>query len=137
VIEQLFISDRGRKRRRMVPVDLAEVRRGLDPPGPDDRDDWERIREVVRARLGEDMFAIWLGPVALIAVDASVLVIAAPPETVSWVRDRYGRLLAATAERTYRELRFAEEAERMAFAIEQERFPVNGPVLDIRQREVM
>jgi len=82
------------------------------------------------------MFAIWLGPLQLIAVHASVLVIA-PSETVSWVRDRYGRLLSATAERTGRELRFAEEPERMAFGIKQERQSGDGPALDIRQQEVM
>ena len=137
LIEQPFISDRGRKRRRRVRVDLADVRRRLDPPGPGDRDDWEGIRELVRDRLGEDMFAIWLGPLQLIAVEASVLVIAAPPETVGWVRDRYRRLLSATAERTGRELRFAEEAERIAFEIKQECTSGKGPALDIRQQEGM
>ncbi|MHB8695744.1 MAG: hypothetical protein ACYDHH_31380 [Solirubrobacteraceae bacterium] len=137
LIEQPFISERGRKRRRMVPVDLAEVRRGLDPPRPSDRADWERIREIVRDRLGEDMFGIWLGSVELIAVDASVLVIAAPPETVSWVRDRFGRLLSAGADRAGRAMRLAEESERLAFASKQERVPVTGSALDIRQQEVM
>lgn len=91
----------------------------------------------MRDRLGEDMFAIWLGPLELIAVDAGVLVIAAPPETVSWVRSRYGRLLSAIAERTCRELRFAEEPERMAFGIKHERPSRDGPALDVRQQEVM
>jgi hypothetical protein len=121
----------------VVPVDLAEVRRGLDPPGPADRADWERIRELLRARLGEDMFGIWLGPLELIAVDASVLVVAAPPETVSWVRDRFGRLLSAGAESAGRALRLADEAERLAFGSRQERVSVSGPALDIRQQEVM
>lgn len=102
MIEKPFISERGRKRKRLVPVDLAEVRRGLDAPGLADRFDWERIRGLLRAKLGEDMFAIWLGSLELIAVDASVLVIAAPPQMVSWVRARYGRLLSATAARTSR-----------------------------------
>ncbi|MGH8302257.1 MAG: DnaA N-terminal domain-containing protein [Steroidobacteraceae bacterium] len=131
------MSDRGRKRSRLVRVDLADVRRGLDPPSSGDRDDWERIRQLVRDRLGEDMFEIWLGPLALIAVDASVLVIAAPPEIASWVRHRYGRLLSDTAEQTARELRFAEEPERLAFGIKQERSAGDGPALDIRQQEVM
>jgi hypothetical protein len=115
--EQPFISERGRKRRRMVPVDLAEVRRGLDPPGPTDRADWERIRERLRVGLGEEMFGIWLGPLQLIAVDASVLVIAVPPQAASWVRDRFGRLLAAGAQSTGRALRLANEAERLAFGV--------------------
>jgi hypothetical protein len=105
LIEQTVVSERGRKRKRLVPVDLAEVRRGLGRPGPGDRDDWERIRGLLRDRIGEDMFEIWLGPLELIAVDKSVLVIAAPTETVSWVRDRYGRLLSDTAEQAGRELR--------------------------------
>jgi hypothetical protein len=113
------------------------VRRGLDPPGPGDRDDWERIRELLRARLGEDLFAIWLGPLELIAVDASVLVIAAAPETVSWVRDRFGRLLSSGAESAGRALRLADQAERLAFGSRQERVFVSGPALDIRQQEVM
>jgi chromosomal replication initiation ATPase DnaA len=113
------------------------VRRGLNPPGPADRSDWERISKLLRARLGEDMFAIWLGPLELIAIDASVLVIAAPTETASWVSSRYGRLLSATAEQTGRELRFADEPERMAFGSKQERVPVSGPALDIKQQEVM
>jgi hypothetical protein len=137
LIEQTVISERGRKRKRLVPVDLAAVRRRLDPPGLTDRDDWQRIRELLQARLGEDMFAIWLGPLELIAVDASVLVIAAPPETVSWVRDRYGRLLSATAEQTGRELRLADEPERLAFGSKQERPSGDGPALEIRQQEVM
>jgi hypothetical protein len=137
LIEQTVISERGRKRKRLVPVDLAAVRRGLDPTGPGDRDDWQRIRGLLGDRLGEDMFEIWLGPLELIAVDKSVLVIAAPPETVSWVRDRYGRLLSDTAEQAGRELRFAEESERLAFGIKQERPSGDGPALDIRQQEVM
>ena len=137
LIEQPFISERGRKRSRMVRVDLAEVRRGLDPPGPADRDDWERIRELVRARLGEDLFAVWLCPLDLIAVDASVLVIAAQPDTVGWVRDRYVRLLSAGAERAGRALRLVNEAERLAFSSRKERVSASGPALDIRQEEVM
>jgi hypothetical protein len=66
-----------------------------------------------------------------------VLVITAPPETVGWVRDRYGRLLAAGAESAGRALRLAGDAERLAFGSEQERVSVNGPALDIRQQEVM
>jgi hypothetical protein len=137
LIEEPFISERGRQRRRVVAVDLAEARRGLDPPGPADRADWQRIRELLRARIGEDRFGIWLGPLELIAVDASVLVIAVPPETAGWVRDRFGRLLSAGAQRTGRALRLANEAERLAFGGKQERVSVSGPALDNRRQEVV
>ena len=62
------------------------------------------------------MFAIWLTPLALIAIDTDVLVIAAPPETAGWVRDRYGWLLSAGAESAGRALRLANEAEHLAFS---------------------
>jgi hypothetical protein len=137
LIEQAFVSERGRKHRLLVRVDLAEVRRGLGPPSSADRAAWELIKELVRGALGEDMFEIWLGPLRLIAVDQGVLVIAAPPDTVSWVVGRYGRLLSASAESAGRELRFAEEPERLAFGIKQERPSGDGPALDIRQQAVM
>lgn len=115
VVEQTYVTERGRKRRRAVRVDLAEVRRGLGLPAFDDRDDWERIRMSWLDAVGESTFAIWLEPLELIAIDRTgALVIAAPPDTVSWVRERFGRLIAAGAERAGRELRLADEPERRA-----------------------
>ncbi len=64
MIEQNFITDRGRRRRRIVPVDLDAVRRGLGIPTAEDQRDWQQIRELLRAKVGESQFDIWLEPSA-------------------------------------------------------------------------
>jgi hypothetical protein len=112
MIEQTFITDRGRQRRRMVPVDLDAIRRGLGIPTAEDRDDWQRIRQLLEGTVGESTFAIWLEPAELIAVDGDRrLVVAVPAATASWTTERFGRLMARCADRVGRELRFASEPE--------------------------
>ncbi len=129
MIEQNFITDRGRRRRRMVPVDLDAVRRGLGIPTAEDRSDWHRIRDLLRAKVGESQFDIWLEPVRLIAIDSNrKLVLAAPPATAGWMRERFGRVLAAFASSVGRELRFADEPERRVVGAEAQSsstFPTN------------
>jgi hypothetical protein len=115
MIEQTYITDRGRRRRRMVPVDLDAVRRGLGIPTAEDLHDWQRIRELLKAKVGESQFDIWLEPVELIAIDSDrKLVLAVPPTTAGWTRERFGRVLAACASSVSREVRFADEPERRA-----------------------
>ena len=115
LIEQSYVTDRGRRRQRMVRVDLDEIRRGLEIPTAGDRRDWQQTRELLEATVGETTFAIWLAPVGLIAVDGDRrLVLAAPPATAGWVSSRFGRVLAACASRVGREVRFAEAPERHA-----------------------
>ena len=117
IIEEDFVSDRGRRRRRSVRVDLDEVRRGLEVPGAEHLSVWRQIRGQLQRRVGEDMFAIWLEPVELIAVDRDErLVLAAPAPTAEWTSKRFSRLIAATASEIGRGFRFANEAERHAFA---------------------
>ena len=96
-VEESYLTDRGRMRRRKVNVDLDEVRRGLGLPTTDDRADWERIRGLLAEAVGESRFEIWLAPLELVAVDrAGKLVIGAPPETAAWVWDRFGRMLSTS-----------------------------------------
>jgi DnaA N-terminal domain len=115
IVEQTYVTDRGRTRRRTVRIDLAEVRRRLGLPTPDDRDDWERIRLQLADVVGESTFAIWLEPLELIAIDGGkALVVAAPSQTASWVHERFGRLMARCALRAGRELRLADEPEQVA-----------------------
>jgi hypothetical protein len=117
MLEETFVSDRGRRRRRMVPVDLDAVRRRLGIPTAGDQSDWQQIRELLTAKLGKSQFEIWLGPVELIAIDRDrKLVLALPPATAGWVRERFGRVLAACASSEGREMRFAEKPELCALS---------------------
>jgi hypothetical protein len=114
-VEQSYVTDHGRRRRRLVRIDLDEVRRGLGIPTATDRSDWQRIRELLEETVGESTFAIWLEPVELIAVDGECrLVLAVPAATASWTTNRFGRLLANCSARVGRELRLADEPERIA-----------------------
>ena len=137
VVEEKYVTARGRTRRRAVRIDLDEVRRGLGLPGAGDRSAWAQVRKRLRELVGESMFEIWLEPLELIAIDASgTLVIDAPPATCSWLRHRYGRVIARCAEEASRALRFAEEAERQAFAGEGRAPSSAVRAVHINQREV-
>jgi hypothetical protein len=94
-----------------VEAVLAE----LALPSAADRADWLQVRALLLDAVGESQFEIWLASLELRAVDrGAALVVIGPAETASWVRDRFGRLLARAAERTGREVRFADERERAA-----------------------
>jgi hypothetical protein len=115
LVAETFVSERGRKRRRLVPVDLAAVRAQLATVTPPDRAAWEQVRGLLLEAVGESTFAIWLEPLELIAIDRNrVLVVSAPPQTDAWIRDRFGSLIARCAERAARELRICDERERAA-----------------------
>jgi DnaA N-terminal domain len=137
LVQERFITPRGRTRRRLVRIDLDEVRRGLGLPGAGDRSAWAQVRKRLRELVGESMFEIWLDPLELIAIDPSgTLVIGAPPATFSWLRHRYARVIGRCAEEASRALRFAEEAERQAFAREDQALPSPVRAVHINQREV-
>jgi hypothetical protein len=115
LVEETFVSERGRKRRRLVPVDLAAVRAGLAAGGEADRTAWEQVRALLLQTVGESTFEIWLEPLELIAVDGrGTLIISTPDATVSWIRHRFGRLLNRAAQGVGRSLRIADEVERRA-----------------------
>jgi len=112
LVEQIYVTERGRRRRRMVRVDLDAIRRGLETPTAADRREWQQVRELLEQTVGETMFAIWLEPAELIAVDSDrSLVVAVPPATAAWTTERFGRLLAQCADRVGHELRFASDPE--------------------------
>jgi hypothetical protein len=112
IVEQVYTTERGRRRRRQVRIDLDEVRRRLGMPTTADRRDWQRICELLQQSVGESTFAIWLEPAELIAIDEDHwLVIAVPAATADWTAKRFGRLMTRCAERVGRELRFASEPE--------------------------
>ncbi len=137
VVEERYVTARGRTRRRAVRIDLDEVRRGLGLPGASDRSAWAQVRKRLRELVGESMFEIWLDSLELIAIDVGgALVIDAPPATCSWLRHRYDRLIGRCAEEASRALRFAEEAERQAFAGEGRAPSSAVRAAHINQREV-
>jgi DnaA N-terminal domain len=137
LVEETFVTARGRTRRRPVRIDLNQVRRGLGIAGFADRNDWDQICKRLRELVGESMFEIWLEPLELIAIDPSgTLVIDAPPAAFSWLRHRYGRVIARCAEEASRAVRFAEEPERHAFARERLAPPSAVRAVHTNQREV-
>jgi hypothetical protein len=137
LVDETYVTARGRTRRRAIRIDLDEVRRGLGLPGAVDRGDWDEIRKRLRELVGESMFEIWLAPLELIAIDPSgALVIDAPPATLSWLRHRYGRVIGRCAEEASRAFRFADEPERKAFARDDRATSSPVRAVHINQREV-
>jgi hypothetical protein len=137
LIEQTYVTDRGRIRRRVVRVDLDEVRRGLGLPTIGDRGDWERVRALLRDAVGESTFDIWLDQVELIAVDRGVLVLSVNEQTASWVQKRFGRLLARCVEPTGRDFRFASEPECEALGHQDQRQSADVRALRTDQKEAI
>jgi chromosomal replication initiation ATPase DnaA len=91
------------------------VRAGLAAGGETDRAAWEQVRALLLQTVGESTFEIWLDPLELIAVDGrGTLLVSAPDATVSWIRERFGRLLHRAAQGVGRPLRIADEVERRA-----------------------
>ena len=117
VIEETYLTERGRNRRRLVTVDLSAVRSELRAVGMEDRAAWEQIRQLLVAAVGGSTFAIWLDPLQLVAVDPDrTLVVAAPEQIGGWVRARFARVLESAAHGAGRTLRFANEVEHRAFS---------------------
>jgi hypothetical protein len=115
LVEETYVTDRGRTRQRAVTVDLGVVRARLRAAGGADRAAWDQIRAVLLDVVGESTFEIWLAPLELIGVDVDgALVVSAPRETVGWVARRFGRILDSAAEQAGCRLRIADELERRA-----------------------
>ncbi|MGZ4266913.1 MAG: DnaA N-terminal domain-containing protein [Solirubrobacteraceae bacterium] len=115
LVEETYLTERGRRRRRLVAVDLTAVGERLRAAGEADLAAWEQVRAFLREAVGESTFEIWLALLELIAVDVeSTLIVSTPAETVSWVTRRFGRVLDAAGGRAGRRLRVADEVERKA-----------------------
>jgi hypothetical protein len=109
-VEELYRTDRGRRRPRTVLVDVAAACATLRPPGPVDVNDWQRTQALLAATVGEDTFAIWLAPLELRAVNATgTLVVTAPPDTASWIRSRYVTAIQAAAHHAGRDVLLADD----------------------------
>jgi len=116
IVEDYF-TDRGRKRQRIVVVDLHEIRSQFTAPDDADRAAWGQIGSELRRVVGNSTFEIWLEQLDLEAVDhAGALVLAAPAATRAWVAKRFGRLLDRVAAAAGRSVRVAEERELQLLA---------------------
>jgi hypothetical protein len=114
-IEETYRTDRGRLRRRRVVVDVETICARLSSPALTDAVDWKRICERMGAIVGWSTFEIWLAALELRAVDASrALVVDAPDATRSWVRKRFGRVIAEAATEIGRAVIVADEAQSQA-----------------------
>ena len=114
-VEGTYRTRHGRLRRHRVAVDVPAACAGLVSPSNTDDHDWQRIHELLAARLGESTFEIWLAAIELVAVDADgALVLIAPEPTSGWVRTRFGRLIADTAGQLGRRAAIADDARSAA-----------------------
>lgn len=64
-----YVTNRGRRRRRTVVVELDAIRERLGAASDGDFADWERIRSELRVLVGESTFEIWLAQLELAAMD--------------------------------------------------------------------
>lgn len=111
-VEETYRTERGRTRRRRVPVDVEATCAGFSAPTLADVVDWQRLREQLAAKVGESTFEIWLAPVELRAVDASGgLVVDPPPATRSWVAHRFKRVIGDASGEGGRSVVIADEAQ--------------------------
>jgi DnaA N-terminal domain len=107
-----YVTDRGRRRKRPVVVELAAIRRQLAPPAERDVKAWRQIRAELRRRVGESTFEIWPAELELAAVDPSgCLVLTVSSEFRAWVAERYARPLDAAGRAAGRDLRIATDRE--------------------------
>jgi chromosomal replication initiator protein len=58
---------------------------------------WSQIRAELSVIVDEPIFRIWLEPLQAVDLTDTSLTIEAPPQTHSWVRERFGRVLQACA----------------------------------------
>jgi hypothetical protein len=108
-----YITDRGRKRRRTVVVELAAIRHQLAVPSDRDIEDWQQVKVELDRIVGESTFEIWFAQVELSAVDpGGCLVLTAPAATRAWVAERFARVLDLAGQAVGRDLRIADDRER-------------------------
>ena len=58
---------------------------------------WTQIQDVLRERVGDRTFGLWLAPLRVAALDGNVLQIDGPPEVMAWAMDRLAGALDEAA----------------------------------------
>src|SRR6185437_12919534 len=61
-------------------------------------DAWREVRAELRRAVGESTWEIWLDPLEVKSLQGNLLSLTAPPSTLSWVAQRFGRLLDTSAQ---------------------------------------
>jgi hypothetical protein len=111
-VVETYLSERGRRRKRAVVVDLDVARRQLRPPGAGDRDTWAAVRGELLRMVGESTFEIWLTGLELVAVNTeNQLLLSCPAGTRAWVSSRFAGALDRAASRFGRAVRVADDRE--------------------------
>jgi hypothetical protein len=114
-VEESYVTERGRKRKRLIRVDVNASRRALKLPSSGDREAWLQARALMLRAIGESTFDIWLSQLELVAVDpAGLLVITGAEATLSWVQKLFGQLISRCCEGSGRRVRFASPQEQLA-----------------------
>ena len=54
---------------------------------------WQEVDALLRRRLPEATYDLWLAPLRPVGLEGDALHLAVPPQMLTWVRDRFGRLL--------------------------------------------
>lgn len=70
------------------------------PPSLDAVEAWRQLRERIRERIPEQMFALWIAPLhahRLEQVPEPHLVLGAPPHAVGWIRERFASQMTDAA----------------------------------------
>ncbi len=60
---------------------------------------WSRVQRELALALDEPTYSIWLAPLRARELSDDRLLVEAPPQACGWIRDRFGRLLHASAAR--------------------------------------
>ncbi|HEX3510714.1 MAG TPA: chromosomal replication initiator protein DnaA [Solirubrobacteraceae bacterium] len=61
---------------------------------------WSRLSAALATEVDEPTYRIWLAPLRPLELDGERLVLEGPEHSLRWLRERFGRLLTAVAERT-------------------------------------
>jgi hypothetical protein len=86
-------------------VNAADVHSGLLAVSDADQSAWAEIRQSLAAVMEAPMFAIWLAPLQVVAVDRDgTPVVICTPELRGWLVDRFGRAISTAGESAGRPL---------------------------------
>jgi chromosomal replication initiator protein len=96
----------------LKPIPNGRVARGV---AANIEQSWQEIKVVLRDRVGEPTYGLWLAPLRCVGLDGDTLVLAGPAEVSAWASSRFSAALReASATVLGREVAVAVESEGMA-----------------------